>query len=80
MKFKQWADNSIRHRVAFGTFRAQKMKFPKVLVVGEKKEVAFYLQWFRNSEAFTKEKPEVQQRLGFCWRLEGIKVEMRQDI
>jgi len=56
------------------------MKFPKVLVVGEKKEVAFYLQWFRNSEAFTKEKPEVQQRLGFCWRLEGIKVEMRQDI
>jgi hypothetical protein len=44
-------------------------------VVGERKEVGFYFRWMRNSDSFVKERAEVQERLGFCWRLEGVKFE-----
>jgi hypothetical protein len=48
-------------------------------VVGERKEVGFYFRWMRNSDSFVKERAEVQERLGFCWRLEGVKFERRED-
>ncbi len=63
-----------------GTLKALKVRFPNPVVIGSNGAVGLYVNYFRNSSSFTKEKWEVQQNLGFCWRLEGLKFEKRQDL
>jgi hypothetical protein len=73
--FKDWANQAGRRHVLYGTFQAQKVSIASTVSVGDDGHVGVYIRWLTNSEAFKKEKLEVQQRLGFYWRLEGIKFE-----
>jgi hypothetical protein len=75
-----FAGNTVLHSVVHGTLKALKVRFPNPVVIGSNGAVGLYVNYFRNSSSFTKEKWEVQQNLGFCWRLEGLKFEKRQDL
>lgn len=69
----QWVDNSVINNVVFGGPYVNKVRLPKTHLVREGDTVGIFIAYRLNQEGFAKEKPEARQKVGFCWRLEGIR-------
>ena len=70
---KDFAGNFANHSVVFGVHKMVKIKMPQVHVIEPGQDLGIYVWYNRNENSFTSEKPEVRERLSFCWALEGIR-------